>query len=332
MPWHAVEEIDQAIEETKELLFPFDWRLWAKIAILTFFVSGLSMPGSLPSPPTGSDLDGGDSLPQDGIGTLADGSGLDGLLSVQSIGSGMDPTTGMWPAMLPLIAVILLLAGVFMVLRPIASFAFYQSLLDKDVVIRQNVKRHAWNGVQLLLFLTAVGIVGLITVLIGLGVAAVGYEFVHPATVIPVLLAAIPAGLTFLVIFQLTWEFVPLTMIADEVNVVQAWQELLPTLLERWRQTAMYLVMRFVLGLVIGIGAGIASILVLVLLAVPVVMMLYAGVGGPLLVAGIGVIAVLLWFAATLYLFRGPAETFLRFYTILVYQDIVGGEDTDTDE
>lgn len=339
MAWYALEELDTAIEEAKELLLPFDWRLWTKIAILTFFAAGVSFPSSLPSDidDTGPDLD------IDGVEELEE---LEELEDMEEVPDPSDPgmldssMTGLVPAgpdalagngvMLAMLMFAVLIVMLFAVLRPIFSFAFFQSLLDREVVIGRNVKKHVWNGIQLLLFLILIGIAGIAGLGIMVGTAAALWYLVHPVAVAPIILLVFPVGLLFLVLVQLTREFVPITMIQQDVNVIQAWKRLFPVLKQEWKQTGLYIVMRFVAGLAVGIAVSILSVVVAIVLAIPVLLLFFlVGEATALLLGAIG-IAAIAWVAATLYAFRGPAETFLRFYTILVYQDIVSAVDERT--
>ena len=66
MTWYAIERIDDAVSLTRSLLFPFEAGLWARLAVVVFFVGigsgGGSNVGSSVSnvPSAGTSFQGGD--------------------------------------------------------------------------------------------------------------------------------------------------------------------------------------------------------------------------------------------------------------------------------
>ncbi len=308
MGWHAVEAIDAAVTETKELLLPFDWWLWAKVAVIVFFVSGFNAPSG------------------EGVSALTGGTtGGEHALDQPHPEGGVSPTGMVTVPTVEAVAVILavLLGAVFVILGAVFRFVFYQSLLDRRVRIRANVSRHFWNGIQLLAGMAVLALVGLLTLVIGVAAGRIGVAVLHPVVILPVVLLVLPLLLLVVVALQLTREFVPLMMIDRRMNIFQAWKTLYPVVRREWRETAAYIVVRFLLGLGIGIVVGIASLLVLLVFIIPVIAIYYAVGGITVLVGVFGGVAALFWLVITLYAVRVPAETYLQYYTILVFQGIM---------
>lgn len=314
MTWYALEALDEAVEEAKDLLFPFDKWTWAKLALLVLFTSGgMNFPSSLPSPDSSTD------------GTRYGGYDDPSPYGPGILDSADLPVTGMATAVEELppsaygIAVILLvlLLGV-MAVAAIFEFVYYRSLLDKEVVIRRNFMEQLESGLRLFGFRVAVlstGIVLAAFVLLNLG--QIGSE-----TLTMVVLAALPAFIVFRVFLLLTNKFIPLVMMDHDVALIPAWQLFYETLREEWKQVGLYVLGMFVLGIAVGIFVLLAVMLMLIPILLVAVVFIFL-VELPMLVlallAGAGAV---LGLAVILYFILVPVRTYLRYYTILVYQKL----------
>lgn len=318
MAWAALEHIDDAIDETKELLFPFDWRLWAKLALIVFFTSGLDLPDSddfssfieedsdrfntdYPSEfsdyPPGPDLLNGMEIPA-----------MTGMMS--------HAFTGISPVFYGVILLVLLLALVILILAPIFEFVYYQSLLDKEVTIMEHLRTHFWKGMWLLAFRLVV----LVVVVVLAFIVLTQIEAIAVNTLITMILVSLPFLLIGALFLQFTDQFIPLVMLEHDLSLPAAWRTFYPVVKQEWKQFAVYAVLRFILALAVGILVLIASLVFLIPL-IPLALLVFMGAVSNIVLA-LGVLGLMLWFLAVLIFLRVPAQTYLRYYTILVYQDL----------
>jgi len=312
MSWHALEEIEEAAKRTRELLLPFDWKLWTKIAVMAFFVGGASFPGIFPS--TG----GFESEPgQNQSGNFdADLQGV----SAQSVS---DLGVGAW--VLVAAAIFMAIVLVFGVLKAVFEFVYYQSLIDNNVRIRRNLVEHFTKGLRLFLF----EIVSVILFMI-LFVALIAPVAVSPLFLIATVLLGIPLTILAVVFFQFTTDFIPLYMIEKDQGVIASWKQLYNAIIDEWRQLGLYLVVKLALGVMAQIAIGTAALLLGLLLIIPVgvpVFLLYL-VFPPLAIVA-GLIGLIAWIFGILYFLNGPATTFFRYYSLMVYNDVTQVEDVE---
>lgn len=309
MTWYALDALDRAVEETKDLLFPFDWKLWAKLAVIVFFVSGVNMPNNMPSLPgddTSSDM--GEFSDPTGPGLLSDSAAMTGFASAV-------------PQSSPVFAVVLLLLFVvgiaFMVASSVFEFVYYRSLIDKEVVLRDNFMTHLEEGLRLFGFRIGVAIV----LLLGALPLAAMFTAGSQALMVTAVLIAIPVFLAFVLFMFLTSQFIPLVMMEHELSVIAAWRRFYGTLQDEWKQAGLYVVIWIVLNIAIAILIGFASLLLLLPLAPFAIAFFFLG-----LPEAVGIIFVILgavvWFVLSLYALRVPTQTYLRYYTLLVYNDL----------
>lgn len=309
MSWYALEAIDEAVEETKELLLPFDAWMWAKLAVLVLFTSGFGIPSNLPMP------DSGDRTQYSGYDTSPYGTEvLDSVdVPVTGMASAVD---SLGPAAYGAGLLVLLLFIALMAVSTIFVFVYYKSLLDKEVAIRRNFRAYLGEGLRLFVFYSGV----LVTLLL-FAVGALMIAQANPTAVLLAMLAAIPAFIVLVVFLQLTLQFIPLIMIDKDVALIPAWQIFYDKLQEEWKQIGLYVIGWFVLKFAVGILVMLAS-LPLLLVAIPVivvVILLDLSQAAMIAIAVVGVVAALV---LILYFLRVPAQTYLRYYTILVYQKL----------
>ena len=313
MSWYALEEIEEAAKRTRELLLPFNWKLWAKIAVMAFFVGGASFPGLLP----GSGGAGPEPGQSHGMGFHTD---LDQTLGVQSVSDA-----GVGAFALIVVAAVIGLVLVFGVLKAVFEFVYYQSLIDDDVRIRRNFSKHFKKGLRLFLFEIAAVILFMM-----LFAALIVPVALSPLFLLATFLLGIPLIIVAIVFFQFTTDFIPLYMIEKDQGVIESWKQLYGAIIDEWRQLGLYLVVKVALGLMAQIGIGTAALLLGLLLIIPVgvpVFLLYL-VFPPLAVVA-GLIGFVAWILGILYFLNGPVTTFFRYYTLLVYNDITRVEEVE---
>ena len=312
MSWYALEEIEEAAKRARGLLLPFDWKLWAKIAVMAFFVGGASFPGLFPGT-GGFESESGQNQ----------GATFDADLQGFSAQSVSDLGVGAW--VLVAAAMVMALVLVFGVLKAVFEFVYYQSLIDDNVRIRRNFVEHFTKGLRLFLF----EIVSVILFMI-LFVALIVPIAVSPFFFIATFLLGIPLVIVAVIFFQFTTDFIPLYMIENDQGVIASWRQLYNAIIDEWRQLGLYLVVKIALGLMAQIAIGTAALLLGLLLIIPVgvpVFILYL-VFPPLAIVA-GLIGFVAWILGILYFLNGPATTFFRYYSLLVYNDITQVEEVE---
>ncbi len=324
MGWYAVEEIDEAVDRTRELLLPFDWKVWPRLLLLVLLTGGVSSPG-LPSgsPDT---ADHGSSYGQ---------SYSDSPLTTQfqqpmprvpgNMMTGMAAAPNLSNAALASIAILLaFLVVFFLFLDSVFEFVYYQSLLDEEVRIRENFRKHFRNGVRYFGFRAGIWLILLllagVTALISSASPMIGVLF---------LLAGLLFLIPFLIFMGLVHNFVLLKMIETGDGVLRSLRSFFVDLKGQWDEVAVYVVIRLVLK----IGAGVLGLLwgltVFIVLIIPfgVIGLLLYLVWPPLAVLPaaafilIGLVAVLA--------IQVPIQTYLYYYAILVYHDLTSSHEAE---
>ena len=317
----ALDDIDDAIDATRALLWPFDLGRWARLAFVVFFLGGAGAVN--PFQFTGNTGTGMPTNP----GTPTEPGGSPNFSELLN---SISPTE--WAIIAGVVGVILLIALGFGFVGAVMEFVFVESLRRERVSIREYWGERWRQGARLLGFRVAVG---LLTLLIGggafvaafwpllagmerfsLGLLAVGFAVF--------LAAALVGGL----VAGLTTQFVVPVMIAEDRGVLGAWRRFWPTLKGEWKEYLAYLVVRFVLGIGIAMVVGIVSVVAAIALAIPVGVVALAGVAllsvSPVVGWAIIALAIALFvlslFVLSLFL-AVPVQTFVRYYALLVLGD-----------
>jgi hypothetical protein len=280
MPWYAFDAVDDALDATRNFLFPFSWGRWLRLAVIVFFLGGggtglngvTNIPSSVPS-------DGGPT-PAPGPSPGPEPSPGGGPVTSADIWTTLSEATGLAPNTLVLLGAALL-AGivVFVLVSIVASsvmpFVLVDALRTNDVRVRGPFKSRFWKGMRYLFFQFGV----FLLLFLPVAVAVILLVVTNPAAVESVFTGIGVAGLlTALALFVLvsvvvglflgfTRQFVIPVMIATDSGVVSSWRQFWPTLRGEWKQFLVYLVVRFVLQL----GVGIATLVVGGILAAIVV-------------------------------------------------------------
>jgi hypothetical protein len=319
-PWYAVSSLSDARDATEALLWPFDRGTWLRLALIALFVGvggGLPTGGSNAGVPSG----GGGGTPSD----------------VPTPGLPSDGT--IFAIVAAVIVVLLVLFLLWNVVGAVMEFVLVVGLRDREVRVREPFRANLRRGLRLFGFRLAVGLGSLL--LVGLPVVAViglgiGLSPFLLLLLIPLIVVFGVVALVGSVVLGLTTDFVVPTMLTEDRGVLDAWRRLWPTLREEWKQTAVYVVAKFVLGIAVGLAVSIVVLLAALVVAIPFAIVgggLYlalsaAGVGGVALVL-VGLFAVL--FALVLFLvallIQVPALAFVRYYSL----SVLGRFDADLD-
>ncbi|MFB6190780.1 MAG: hypothetical protein ABEJ91_04385 [Candidatus Nanohaloarchaea archaeon] len=321
MSWYAADELDNAWEEAKDVLLPFDVGTWARLLLIVVLtghgVSMPNMPSSLPSD-TGSSGSSFQSTyatasedPVTQVASAAPDFSMTGLSTASPAASSV--------LGIAIMLVIFLGLGLFYV-SSVFEFIYYQSLLDKDVSIRENFRKHARRGARYFAF--RLGVLLAVLLLIAGSVAAL---VANPLAGGLMLVATVAVLLPVMVLLGLTNNFVLLGMMENQTGIIRAWKEFYPTLREEWKEVGVYLLIRFALRIGIGVFGLIWALVSFLVLLIPfgiVGVLLY--MIAPLLVAIPVVLGILAW----LLLVIGAQvvfQTYLYYYAILVYHDLTAG-------
>ncbi|MDS0280514.1 DUF7544 domain-containing protein [Haloarcula onubensis] len=327
MSLHAIDDIGDAIDATKSLLFPFAARTWLKLALVVFFIGG-----------GGGGLNGLQNAGNFGGQDQPTGGGVD-----QPITDGAPPQTvdGLLAAIpaevLVIGALVLLLVLVFGLLSNFMEFVFVQSLIEREVHVRRYLRENVGNGLRLLAFRLAVALVSLLLTvgfLYTLFATVFGGNFdnVTASALFSILPLAIVFFLTVGVVQGLltgfTTVFVVPMMLTSDRGLVGSWKRLLGSMGSNIKQYLAYLAFSIVLGIGVGIVGSIFGLIATLLIAIPFVLVgavaFFALGGGHVALVVVGVIAVL--FALVLLLattlIQVPLQAFLRYYAMLVLGDI----------
>ena len=280
MSWHAIDSVDEAIEETRSFLSPFAVGRWLKLALISIFVgtggSGLgllNLPSSIPGDDSPGNMSaGGGNVTTDGNITPPSGGEF---APGGNVTAGAPPTGEVPPPsellemagaeLGLLVAIGLLLVGIVLLLGLLTEtlrFVFYDDLQTDTVRLIKPAKRRFGQALRLYGFK------------IGLGLLTVGplaglVVFFAVADIPVGLLVFAAAGLLIIgvmllstIVSRITNEFVVPTMVVTDSGVLDGWRRFWPVFRGQLSQFGVYLVVHFLLLLAVGIAQAILSVIV----------------------------------------------------------------------
>ena len=280
MSWHAIDSVDEAIEETRSFLSPFAVGRWLKLALISIFVgtggSGLgllNLPSSIPGDgPPGNMTAGGGNVTTDGNITPPSGGEF---APGGNVTAGAPPTGEVPPPsellemagaeLGLLVAIGLLFVGIVLLLGLLTEtlrFVFYDDLQTDTVRLIKPAKRRFGQALRLYAFKLGLG-------LLTVGPLAGLVVFFAVADIPVGLLVFAVAGLLIIgvmllstVVSRITNEFVVPTMVVTDSGVLDGWRRFWPVFRGQLSQFGVYLVVHFLLLLAVGIAQAILSIIV----------------------------------------------------------------------
>ena len=319
MSWYALDNIDEAVKESKDMLLPLDFRQLTKLALITFLVggSGFSIPagdyGGSPTDGLNSDFDVEDSgFPSDlDTGSMTNAEGFSNTVTSMATASTGSVVLGI------VFAVVLFVGLPFLFLSSVFEFIFYRSLIDKQVKLREYFSRNTGRGFRYFLFRIVYAVVVLLTVA---SVALLAIE--SSLAFILAVLGLIPVFIVSSVFVGLTKDFILLRMMEEDEALIEAWRSFWPTFKNEWKQVLVYLVVKLFVGIVVGAVSFLLILLFSVVVSIPVtISALLLALLAPILSVIPVVLGVLFWIAGLLYI-SVPFRVYVYYYVILTYHDL----------
>ncbi|MFB6102622.1 MAG: hypothetical protein ABEJ73_08665 [Haloplanus sp.] len=308
--WYAFAALEDARDATKDLLFPIDRGRWLRLALITLFVG---VGGGVPTGGNANLPSGGGGAPPSGFPSIS------------------LPEPGTTAAIvIALVALVVLLALVWSVVGAVMEFVLIVGLRDRKVSIRDPFREQFRRGLRLFGFRLVVGLGSLL--LLGIPLVLVFVLGISLSPLLLVLLVPLVAvfgvvALASSVVLGLTTDFVVPTMLTEHLGVLDSWRRLWPTLRQEWKQTGLYIVAKFVLGIAVSLGVSLVVLLAALIVAIP-----FALVGGGLFLAfsavgantvGWVIVGLLVALFVLVMIVVGlvvqvPALTFVRYYSLSV--------------
>ena len=337
MSWSAVDAVDDAVEATRQFLFPVSLVRWAKLSVLV-----LLMGGSAGTNVSVSALQNPEFLVESG-GVETDPFG-------ETTGVAPDPMAGIGSVdtevILAAAAVVVVAAVAFSIASFSLRLAYYDALHTNDVRLWRPFLDRLPQAVGLFGFTTALNLLVatpiVVAVLAGttigwtpadaLGSAVAGL----PAWALGVLgLCSVAVVLVGLLVLRFTREFVVPVMILWDRGVLAGWRRFGPTLRGSWTEFLLYLLVHFLLGAGISLAESFVTVFLGGLVAVfaGVVVLIAAGLLGGLpaltgSVAGTAFLAAVVVLALiALVLLLLPIRVVTRTYLITYEVSTLAGVD-----
>lgn len=302
MAWYAVQALDDALEESKSLLFPFDLGTWVRLAIISIF-AGLSTPQT----PTFSwNVSPGE--------TIRSGDQLTDYVTEPDF----------LALVLGVAAVLLVATVLFAFVGSVMEFVLVDVVRSRDVRILSPFRRRFRAGLQLFLFriaLVVATLLAVVTILVPVWFAVTEESAVFLLALVVTVPLTIGVALLAAGLSEFTTAFVVPLMAEHGNGLLSSWRTLWPTLRAEWKQFGVYVLVKVVVLVGAGFLLGIAAAIV----AVPLGLVVFAGALTPLTIVAVG-LAVLVGFLATAAI-SVPVVTYLRYHSLCTL-DASGAEFT----
>ena len=317
--WYALERIEKSFEDMKQLLLPFNFKKMLKMALVVLFAGG-GLGGMSNFSSTVSDIAGQS-------GSQSTGSITNNLMTGGI--TGMASAEAFLPGIILLAA--LLVIG-WVVAGAIMKFVFVKICNTGEVSVWNRFKKNTGNGFRLLGFQLLVSIIGILIVGVPAGLLLLsGISNIAAGGII--LLITIPVMIVMALINLITGDFVIVDMLDSDNGVLESWKALKKDLSAGWKQIGFYILIKIALMIGSGIVVGIASLVFLILAVIVFGIFGIIGYGLYSLVTALGaayffvmgVLAIAALVVGMLFI-RVPVDTFFRYYSIRVFEKLVGRE------
>lgn len=295
MSLHAVEKIEDALQRAKDIVLPFDFKTWTRLAIITIFLGGFGFSNiffNMPFPSGEYSSTGSNAMT--GMATTMPASST-------AIAAGV-------------ISAILVAVLGFMYLSSISKFVMFRSLREKNVRIRKNIGKHFVDGLKYLLFQLLTFTVG-----IGLLLGWIGSFTVSPVVGALLVFFVIPVGVLLAVFSGIVHDFALQEIIEEEKGFIEAVKDSFYTVTDSWKQFGGYLVFRLIISMAIGVMSFFLFLTVTMILIIPFLIIgLLAAAIAQILGVLVGVIGIIVWMIVMLYI-NVPFRVYMYSYFVELY-------------
>lgn len=293
--YYAFSGIDDAIEKTKNLLWPFNWSIWWRIALISLFTGGV----------------GGINFPTSSFGDM-------GPSDLSNFNTGF--ISGIPDIIILLFVAILIIALIYTLISNIFQFVFVKCLSENRFSLKEYFMQNTGRGLRLfgfwiLLILTVIAVSAVFI----LSIFSMGNNFNLPIFILTFILFLLLV-IIVAVIAMFTVDFVIPIMLKDECGVCEGWKKCWRILRSNPGQSLVYLVMKAIISIFIAILLFVVLLILTLAIGIPfLILFLLAGIG-----SGFGMlhIALLVLFLIILIpimlLISVPFNTFIRTYSLSV--------------
>jgi hypothetical protein len=249
--WYAVEKIDEAIEDTKDFLLPFELGTWTRMAVIVIltggFISGLPTSGP-------SDVDSGD---------FKNTTFEEDLDAITEENSEIDIRDNVALAVIGLIGGTLLL---FSYISSVFQFIFFRSVDMRKAEIRKGFKTHWFDGLKYTIYQGVMMVAWVTTLLIPL--ATIATESILAVLTAVIFTTPIWIAL-YLVSFSVGNYTVP-QMSTGGSGFIKSTLDGLQSFRREWKQAGIFLFVKIALGIAVAAISGIVNLAALIMIGMPV--------------------------------------------------------------
>ncbi len=301
--YYGFSEVSGAVDRTKGLLWPFQWGVWLRVALIALFIGGC-----------------GFNIPFNSFGDASDTE----ITPVIPSDLGMDAL-----GLIMIIAGVVLLLGIIcMFIGSVLQFVFVDCLTSGRILLTRTFKERSGKGVRLLLFNIGISLIILLVIFV------LAFIFVLPlmlggasgddlmiGTILGFLFLILLLMIPIALIAVFTNDFVVPVMIHDDCGVIGAWRKVFALITGQWKQMAAYVAARIVLAIVAFILMFIVLMLAVLITAIPfviigVVLMVVFEVMNVMLI--LLLIPFVLLVILEFLLINVPIVTFFRYFSLQV--------------
>ena len=319
MGWLAFDNIEEALQDSKDILLPFDLKVWTFFAVIILFTGHVTF--GFPSMPvpgdTGFDSDWSydsatseTSVPETSIQSPFSDD-LDNVIGEATQSASISPL---------FLILLVLIPGLLLFLIYVTSvfeFVMYRSVKDKEPKLGY-FREYLGEGLQYMIFNIGMALLSILTIVV----------LILPLTVtLWSALVVIPIGLLlFVILGGISWLVFNIAlpeMIYNDKNIIEGFTKSLEILKEETAEVVLFWFMKWAISLLISIGVLTIVVSSLILLAIPFVIIGFLlALISPWLAVPIGIIFAVLVIVLLLYI-AVPVRVYLYSYILNMYEDLV---------
>ena len=334
--YFAVESIEEAFEDAKNIITPFNFVKFLKLMVVVLFISGTAS-GFLGNV-VGSVFDG---VSQTGMDQASIDLGPEVVSNslnygVNVLDQSVETLVGQDLAMqnfggASIVAFILvfglLIYLVWSVISNIMEFVFVDICSNKDISVLDKFGLHKVKGVKLLGFKILVYLLSLLVVGIGLGTIFLGLN--NLTVLILSLVIGVPLVILGQLVLMFTTDFAIVQSFKEDKGILSSWNNLLTKIRANPLQSVLYIFLKWALIIGTGILKTVLGIFVMIPLLIILAVFGVITFGVLSVLPGLGIVigvllglAVAILITLTFLALNVPFETFFRYYSIRVFEKL----------